>query len=337
MLFELPSIEHIDAKDVREAIDCLKAHDGKAAVLAGATDLLSLMKDRIEGPKLKVPKVLVNIKTIPGMARITYEEGKGLRIGAAVTLSQIIASVEVRAKFDTLSQAARVVGTTQLRNMGTVGGNLCQRPRCAYFRHPHFVCFKKGGTRCYAAAGEHRFYHAIVNYGTCVMAHPSDMAPALVALKANVVMAGPGEERKVPLRDFFLGPDHLNETILKPGEFLLAVEVPDQPADARQVFLKQRIRRAADFAMASVAVVALMSDGMCKEISIVLGGVAPSPYVAETAERLIGGHALTEQTISDAAEAAVEGARPLPDNHYKIDLAKAIVSRALRSMIESNA
>jgi xanthine dehydrogenase YagS FAD-binding subunit len=336
MLFELPSIEHRDAKDVHEAVACLKAHDGKAAVIAGATDLLSLMKDRIEGPKLKTPEVLVNIKAIPGIARITYEEKTGLRIGAAVTLSQIMASDPIRATFDILSQAARVVGTTQLRNMGTLGGNLCQRPRCAYFRHPHFVCFKKGGTRCYARAGEHRFYHSILNNGKCVTAHPSDMAPALVALKASAVIAGPAEERKVPMRDFFVGPDHSGETILATDEFLLAIEVPDQPRDARQVFLKERIRHAADFALASVAVVASMSDGVCKEISIVLGGVAPFPYVAETAERLIRGQALTEQTISDAAEAAVEGARPLSNNHYKVDLAKAIVSRALRSMIESN-
>src|SRR4030042_3576707 len=114
MLYELPSFEHVDARDVKEAVDCLRAYGGKASVIAGATDLLALMKDRIEGPKLKVPEILVNIKTIPGIARITYEEGKGLRIGAAVTLSQIMASDQIRAKFDILSQAARVVGTTQL-------------------------------------------------------------------------------------------------------------------------------------------------------------------------------------------------------------------------------
>lgn len=129
MLFELPTFGHIDAKNISEAVACLQQYDGKAAVIAGATDLLSLMKDRIEGPKLKVPEILVNIKTIPGIARITCEENTGLRIGAAVTLSQIIASVELRTKFDILSQAAQMVGTTQLRNRGTLGGNICQRPR----------------------------------------------------------------------------------------------------------------------------------------------------------------------------------------------------------------
>jgi xanthine dehydrogenase YagS FAD-binding subunit len=336
MLYELPSIAHIDAHDIGETVACLRQYEGKARVIAGATDLLSLMKDRIEGPKFKVPEVLVNIKTLPGIACITYEEGKGLHIGAAVTLSQIMASEQLRATFDILPQAARAIGTTQLRNMGTLGGNLCQRPRCAYFRHPHFVCFKKGGTRCYALAGEHRFYHAILNYGKCIMAHPSDMAPALVALKANAVIAGPAEERKVPLRDFFLGPDRVGETILATDEFLLAIEVPDQPRDVRQVFLKERVRHAADFALASTAVVACMSDGVCREISIVLGGVAPFPYVAATAEEMIRGQALNEQLISDAAAAAIAGARPLPMNHFKVDLAKAIVKRALMSIVNSN-
>lgn len=336
MLFELPAFEHIDAKDAKEAVTCLAAHDGKASVIAGATDLLALMKDRIEGPKLKVPAALVNIKNIFGIGRITREKEAGLRMGAAVTLSRIAASGEITPKFGILSQAARMVGTTQIRNMGTLGGNLCQRPRCVYFRHPHFVCFKKGGTRCYAAAGEHRFYHSILKKGKCVMTHPSDMAPALVALKAGAVIAGVEGERTVPLRDFFLGPDNVGETILKSDEFILAVEVPDQPAGTRQIFLKQRVRQAADFALASVATVARMTDGICQDVSIVLGGVAPFPYVAKTAGEMIEGHALTERLISDAAGAALEGARPLPMNQYKVDLTKAMVKRALTSMIESN-
>lgn len=332
MLFELPDFEHRDAKDVREAVTCLREYNGKASVIAGGTDLLALMKDRIEGPKLKTPEALVNIKTIPGIARVMYKENTGLSIGAAITLSQLTASDEIQAKLGILSQAARGVGTTQLRNMGTLGGNLCQRPRCAYFRHPHFVCFKKGGTRCYALTGEHRFYHSILRNGKCVMAHPSDMAPALVALKASAVIAGPEGEKKIPLCDFFLGPDNVGETVLGSDEFLLAVEVPDQPKDNRQVFLKQRIRHAADFALASVAAVAHVSDGVCKEMSLVLGGVAPFPYVAKDAEELLKGQRLTERRVLDAAEAAVEGARALPMNQYKISLAKASVRRVLTSI-----
>ena len=230
-----------------------------------------------------------------------------------------------------------MVGTTQLRNMGTVGGNICQRPRCAYFRHPHFVCFKKGGARCYAVSGEHRFYHSILKNGKCVMAHPSDMAPALVALKARAVIAGVEGERIVPLHDLFLGPDNVTETILGSDELLLALEVPEQPDGTRQIFLKQRIRHAADFALVSVAVVGRAADGVCRRISIVLGGVAPFPYVAKTAEEMIEGQVLTEQLIADAAEAAVTEARPLPMNHYKVDLTKTMVKRALTSMVAANA
>ena len=288
MLFELPIFEHIDATDVSEAASCLHQYGEKARVIAGATDLLSLMKDRIEGPGLRVPEVLVNIKTIPGMTSITYDEETGLRIGAAVTLNQLATSGLIRQRFTILSQAALQVGTTQLRNVGTVGGNVCQRPRCSYFRHPHFVCFKKGGTRCYAAAGEHRFYHAIMMHGKCVMAHPSDMAPALLALEARAVIASPEGERKIPFDAFFSGPNTLGENVLKSGELLTAVEVPHQQ-NVRQIFLKQRIRHAADFALSSVAAAARMSDGICEEIRVVLGGVAPVPHLAVYVEKMIQG------------------------------------------------
>ncbi len=332
MLYELPDFEYIDANDVKEAVACLKAHDGKASVLAGATDLLALMKDRIEGPKMKMPVALVNIKSIPGVGRISCKERKGLRVGATATLSQIAASDLIASEFSILAQAARMVGTTQLRNMGTLGGNLCQRPRCIYFRHPDFVCFKKGGARCYAVGGEHRFYHSILKNGKCVTAHPSDMAPALVALKAQAVIAGTGGERTVPLEDFFLGADNVRETVLKPDEFVLAVEVPKLTGETRQVFLKQRVRHAADFALASVATVTGVRNGTCEGVSIVLGGVAPLPYVAKAAAELIEGKALTNRLISDAAAAAVEGARPLRMNQYKVDLAKALVRRALQTV-----
>lgn len=328
MLLELPIFEHIDATDVSEAAAYLDRYGERAKVIAGATDLLSLMKDRIVGPGLKVPEVLVNIKTIPGMTGITFDEEAGLRIGAAVTLSQLATSDLIRRRFTMLSQAALQVGTTQLRNVGTLGGNVCQRPRCSYFRHPHFVCFKKGGTRCYAATGEHRYYHAIMMHGKCVMAHPSDMAPALLALKASVVIANSEGERKVPFDAFFSGPNSIAETVLKTGELLAAVEVPDQQ-NAHQIFLKQRIRHAADFALSSVAAAARMSDGVCEEIRVVLGGVAPFPHAAAEVEEMIKGRKLEERLISDAAEASVKEARPLPMNDYKVDMTKVLVRRAL--------
>jgi xanthine dehydrogenase YagS FAD-binding subunit len=333
MLFELPSFEHVDARDVKEVAYWLQRYGGKARVVAGGTDLFGLMKDRVEGPECKIPEVLVNIKRIPEMTRIAYHEGTGLRIGAGVTLSRLAASDVIRQKFKILSQAALQIGTTQLRIMGTLGGNLCQRPRCLYFRHPHFICFKKGGSRCYAATGEHRFYHSILKQGRCVMAHPSDLAPALIALKAEVMIMSPNGERKVPLLEFFLGPNHTAETILKTDEYLTEIHVPVQSERTRQVFLKERIRHAADFALSSVAAVARIAAGICEEVRIVLGGVAPFPYVASMAEEAIRGKKLDEGLTSQAAEASVEEANPLLMNRYKVDLTKALVRRALTSML----
>jgi xanthine dehydrogenase YagS FAD-binding subunit len=332
MLFELPSFEHVDAMEVKEAVSYLCEYGEKARVVAGGTDLLSLMKDRIEGPELKTPELLINIKTIPEINRITYSEEKGLRIGAAVTLNHIATSGVIKQRFNILSQAARQVGTTQIRNMGTIGGNICQRSRCLYFRHPHFICFKKGGSKCYAATGEHRYYHSILENGKCVMAHPSDMAPALIALKAEALISSPEGEKKLPLEDFFLGPNNFTETVLKADEFLTEIHVPTQNDITHQLFLKQRIRHSADFALSSVATAARISDGICEDIRIVLGGIAPHPYLASLASEVVKGRRLNESLISQAAEASVEGAKPLPMNGYKVDLTKAMVRRALTSI-----
>ncbi|MBP1698043.1 MAG: oxidoreductase, partial [Deltaproteobacteria bacterium] len=188
-------------------------------------------------------------------------------------------------------------------------------------------------SKCYAVTGEHRFYHSILKQGKCVMAHPSDLAPALIALKAEGMIMSPNGSKKVPLQEFFLGPNHYTETILKTDEYLTEIHVPIQSERTRQVFLKERIRHAADFALSSVAAVARISAGICEEIRIVLGGVAPFPYVASMAEEAIRGKKLHEGLISQAAEASVEGAKPLPMNGYKVELTKTLVRRALTSML----
>jgi xanthine dehydrogenase YagS FAD-binding subunit len=331
MLLELPYFQHLDAKSVMVTTSWLQKYGDRARVLAGATDLLSLMKDRIEGPKLKIPEVLVNIKTIPNMNRITHDEKIGLRIGAAATVNDLEKSDVIGQKFNILSEAAQQIGTTPIRNMGTVGGNLCQRPRCMYFRHPHFICFKKGGTRCFAITGEHRYYHSILAKGKCVMAHPSDLAPALVALKANAIIASSDGEKEVSFQDFFTGPNNLTENILRSDEFLKEVQIPNQDG-TYQLFLKHRIRHAADFALCSVAMVVEIIDKICNDIRIVLGGLAPFPYVASAAEALGKGERLSEKLISQVGEASVEGAQPLTMNRYKVDLAKTLVKRALTSI-----
>jgi xanthine dehydrogenase YagS FAD-binding subunit len=332
VLYELPAFEHADAESIQEAVFWLQKWGNEASVIAGGTDLLGLMKDRLEGPQLRMPQVLINVKPIAEMKRIDHDDELGLRIGAAVTLSQLGASDIIRDRFSILSQAARQIGTTQIRNMGTVGGNLCQRPRCLYFRHPDFPCYKKGGRSCYAVSGEHRFDHSVINYGKCVVAHPSDMAPALIALNASAIIATSNGERKLPLQDFFLSANDYTETALKPGELLVEVRVPNESSKTHQLFLKHRVRHASDFALASVAMVAEISNGIVQDIRIVMGGIAPFPYIADRTEEMITGKGLDPKLISRIAKASIDGARPLPQNGYKIDLAKALVKRALESI-----
>lgn len=332
MLYELPAFEHADAESIQEAVSWLGKWGNDARVIAGGTDLLGLMKDGLEGPQLKTPQVLINVKRIAEMKRIDHDDEFGLRIGAAVKLNQLGASDIIPKRFNILSQAARQIGTTQIRNMGTVGGNLCQRPRCMYFRHPDFLCYKKGGRTCYAVSGEHRYDHSVTKYGKCVVAHPSDMAPALIALNASAIIATSNGERKVPLQDFFLAQNDYTETVLKPGELLVEVRVPNVSSKTNQLFLKHRVRHASDFALVSVAMVAEMSEGIVQDIRIVMGGIAPFPYVADRIEEMINGKGLDAKLISRVVEASMDGARPLPQNGYKIDLAKALVKRALESI-----
>ena len=332
MFLELPPFEHVDSRTVKETVYWLSKCGEKGRVVAGGTDLFSLMKDRIEGPGFRTPEILINVKAIPEIRAITYDDQEGLRIGAAVTLQDLTTSDLMKEKFPILGQAAQQVGTTQIRNMGTLGGNLCQRPRCVYFRHPHFLCHKRGGRKCFAIQGEHRYYHSVLKNGKCVMAHPSDMAPALAALKSTVIVANSGGEKEMPILEFFPGPNAFTETILRYDEFVVGLKVPHQIGKTYQSFLKHRIRRSADFALASVAMVARVSDGVCEEIRIILGGVAPLPYRALMAESALKGEKLNDSSILRAAEASMEGARPLRMNAYKVELTKVLVRRALTSI-----
>lgn len=331
MLDELPPFDHVDAASLAEATAALREHGPRAQVLAGGTDLLGLMKDRIGGPGMPVPEVLVNVKRIPELHGIAETADGGLRIGAAVTLVDVERDGRVAARFPALAQAAAAVATSQIRAMGTVGGNLCQRPWCWYFRHPQFPCLKRGGTQCYALPGSNRTYFGVLGLGVCVMSHPSDLAPALIALDARVAIVGATGPRTVPIERFFRGPRSLTETVLEPGEILVAVEVPAPAPGARSVFLKHRVRGTWDFALSEVAVSATR-NGRWANVRVALGGVAPFPYRATAAETVLDGHAASESLVREAADAAVGKARPLTQNGYKIDLTRALVARALTAL-----
>ena len=337
MLDELPAFAHVSAGSVAEAVDTLAEHGARAQVLAGGTDLLGLMKDRISGPGMPVPEVLVNVKRIPELAGIAELRDGGLRIGAAVTLWDLERDPRVVGRFPALAQAAAAVATAQIRAMGTVGGNLCQRPWCWYFRHPQFPCLKRGGRQCFALPGRNRTYFSVLGLGVCVMSHPSDLAPALMALDARVTVAGPTGRRTVPIDRFFRGPRSVTETVLERAEIIVSVDVPAPPIGTRSLFLKHRVRGTWDFALSEVAVAATPGPGRWDGVRIVLGGVAPFPYHATAAEAVLAGQAPTESRVREASLVALGGARPLTQNGYKIDLTKALVARALTALVASMA
>ena len=332
MLDELPPLAHVDAESVEDAVRWLAEYGDRAKLLAGGTDLLGLMKDRIDGPGLPLPDVLVSVKRIPGLADIAEQPGGGLRIGAAATLVDIERHPSVTARFPALAQAAASVATTQIRAVGTIGGNLCQRPWCWYFRHPQFVCLKRGGRQCFAIPGSNRTYFSVLGLGVCVMSHPSDLAPALMALGAQIAIAGPDGRRDVPVDRFFTGPRSLTETVLGPADILVSVDVPAPASGSRSLFVKHRVRDSWDFALSEVAVAVTPAGDAWADVRIALGGVAPFPYRATAAEAALAGHAPTAERIAEAADAAVARARPLAMNGYKIDLTRALVARALAAL-----
>lgn len=311
---------------LKDASAQLGKEHGKVALLAGGTDLLGEMKDN-----LIAPERLVNIKHLRELQGIRPGRA-GLRIGAATLLADIAESPLVQQQAPLLAMAAGKVGTPQIRNMGTIGGNLCQRPRCWYYRN-NYPCYKHGGNVCFSATGENEF-HAILDAGPSYIVHPSDMAPALLALGATVRIAGGGRERTVPLDTFFVSPrqDPRRENVLLPNEILTEIEVPNAPAGSKAVYVKEMVREMWDFALCSVAAMVTLKDGVVQDARIVLGGVAPVPYRAAKAEAALRGNALDETSAAAAGAAAVDGARPLAKNGYKVPLTQAVVKRALLSL-----
>ena len=313
-------------KEALSLLDPKDANNRRVRILAGGQDLLTEMKDR-----LVEPEALVNIKMIPGLDKLTYDPKTGLSIGALVKVAAVAESPMVRKNFPALAMAAESVASPQIRHIGTMGGNLCQRPRCWYYRNEQILCLKKGGDRCYAVTGENK-YNAILGGGPSWIVHPSDTAPALMALGAMVTIAGPKGVRSLPIEKFFVLPnvDARHENILKPDEILTAITVPPSALAARSVYLKFRERTSMDWAMSSAAVAMNVAGGKVTDCRIVLGGVAPIPWRVPKAEAALKGKAISDATLKAVAEAALEGALGLTHNAYKIPLTKTLVRRAIR-------
>jgi xanthine dehydrogenase YagS FAD-binding subunit len=335
------AFEWINPATVADAVAALKTAPGfvdpddAARPMAGGQDLLTTMKDYLTRPAR-----VVNLKAIRGLDRITTDGKGGLRIGALVTLTQLEEHPIVRRNFPGLSEAAHSVATPQIRNLGTVGGNLCQRPRCWYFRLEEAVCLKKGGSECFAAKGENK-YNAILGGGPSFIVHPSDLAPMLVALGGSVSVTGAEGKRIVPLEKFFTLPADGNlrrENVLKNDELITEIRVPASRFAAHSTYLKFKERDSLDFAMSSVAAaVAMGPDKTVIQARLVLGGVAPIPWRAPKAEAALIGKRMNSEVLATAARLALEGAAPLEHNAYKIPLTQTLVRRALARAGGANA
>lgn len=301
---------------------------GDPRPLAGGQDLLTEMKEH-----LVEPEELIDLSGVSGLDGLEVEGGT-LRIGALVTLGRLAADPRVRAGWQLLAEAAESVGSPQIRSLGTVGGNLCQRPRCWYYRNERAPCIKKGGSECFAASGLNK-YNAILGGGPSYIVHPSDLGPALVALGAEVSLVGGTGERRLPLERFFTLPSEgsvLKENVLASDELLGSVSVPALEAGARSTYLKFRERSSYDWALASVALVLRVEQGTIRRARLCLGGVAPIPWRCESTEKLLVGKPMEESTWRAAAEDALKEAQPLAQNGYKVPLAKGLVLKAMKSL-----
>jgi len=287
---------HYDAKTVQEATSLLSQYGDKARPIAGGTALLDILKRKY----IPVPDVVINLKTIPGLDQIK-EDGGALKIGALTKLTDLAASSVVQSKYKIIADAVAKISTPQLRNMGTVGGNLCQQVRCWYYRKTEFFCYRKGGPVCYQPGGDNR-YGAIMEQKVCNAVVASDLAPVFTALNASLTVEGPSGSREVPIKDFYITLG----TVLKPGEIITWVTIPEAPSKGS--FEKFKVRKSWDFAVASAAV-ATTSKGTVAA----LGGVAPI---------IVSG-------TPDQVSAALGNATPLSMNKYKVQIAKTLLSNAM--------
>jgi xanthine dehydrogenase YagS FAD-binding subunit len=303
----------------RDAIDLMARSASHA--LGGGTDLLVTLR---EG--LLRAEHLVDLRELPGADHIRLEPDGSVVIGAGVTIATLAADPQIHERFAALAMSCEAVGSPALRNMGTLGGNLCQRPRCWYFRSG-VPCLKSGGTACPAVEGENQ-HLAVLGGGPCHAVHPSDPAVALVALDARIHLAGPDGPRVVAIADFFVSPslDPRRETGNAANEFITAIELPAESSGGRQRFTKVLQRGAWDFALASIAVVR-RADGA---VRLVLGGVAPMPWrVNPSVEEDIAAGDLTSDDFEALADRALYDARPLSKNGYKVDLARTLLRDAM--------
>jgi xanthine dehydrogenase YagS FAD-binding subunit len=323
----MPVFELLQPANIEDAIGLLDRHGRDAWILAGGMDSMDWLKDRI-----KRPAALVDLSGVAELKGIRPQSGGGLEIGAMTTLTEIVRHPVVKEKFRILAQAAELVASPQIRNMGTLGGNVSQDTRCWYYRSG-WTCYRAGGNICYAdtPTAVNR-EHAILDADRCVAVNPSDTAPALVALDAQMVIRSRKGERIVNAEDYFVGPgfDITRMTVLEPGELLTSIRIPATMAGAQFYFEKVRDRQVWDFPLVNVASAIKFSNDKIEKIRLVVNAVAAKPRRLTAVETAVTGKARNEETAELAGRMAVEGAQTLRHNGYKVPLMRNLVKRAIR-------
>ncbi|MFY0652284.1 MAG: FAD binding domain-containing protein [Cyclobacteriaceae bacterium] len=313
-------------KEADATVSTVMDSQSGSIIKSGGIEVMDLMKEGLINPEK-----IVNVRTIPGLDIIEFNKKTGMRIGANVLLAEVEKSPEIRDKYPVLQMAVSKAATPQLRNMSTLGGNLAQRTRCWYFRSIDHPCFRKGGSTCYAQNGEND-YHAIMNNGGCASVHASSVATALMVLDAQVeIVDAKGSTKTVSIDKFFVTPyeNIKTENILKPGEIITAIIIPNESARLKTSYIKQGARQSYDWALADVAVALEMSGGKVKSARIALGAASPVPMRIADAEEILAGNNISESLAAKAAEVAMERATPLKKNGYKVPIFKAIIKRAI--------
>jgi xanthine dehydrogenase YagS FAD-binding subunit len=324
----MKNFDWAEPQNIDQATALLAKGSGRAAMMAGGTDLITEIKEGVAQPDL-----VIDLKTVPGLSFINREKD-GIHIGAMTTVAELAAHSILRQEYPGLYQAAMSIGTPQLRNVGTVGGNLCQRPRCWYYRDAQIVCRKKGGSQCYAFRGRNK-YHAIFGGGMCYIVYPSDLAPALISMDAQAVIASPRGERRIPLQDFYALPSQNvhRENVLGQDELLREIHLPPARKEEKSAYIKLKERGTWDFALVSAAAKGAVSGKRLGEVRIVLGGVAPVPWRLEKVEAAVKEKTLSASLIKEAGQLALQDARPLQENGYKKRLVEAALGQALAALV----
>ena len=320
----MKAFAYVNATNEKEVVAPLKT-DGIALPLAGGQDLLARMKDYIDSPDR-----VVNVKNALD-ATVTSTPDGGIRIGGAMKVIDLYENQQVARMYPAVNAAAIEIGTPQIRHQATVGGNINQRPRCWYYRNEEFVCYKKGGSRCFAVNGENQYHAIFGNDGPSHIVHPSSLAVPFVAYGAKFRVLGPNGDREIPAADFFTIPtlaNVLKENVLEDEEILTHVILPP-PGNVKSGHYEVRYKASHDWPLAFTTVVLAMNGNRIGSARVVLGAVAPVPWRSKPAEGALAGKALTEDTAALAAEAAVSDAKPMSGNAYKIQIAKTAVKRAI--------